>query len=181
LFDYSHQKLITEQKNSELMNTRFYLIIAIMSLLLIIVIVVYLVQRRAKQYSIAETNYQATIKELSLEERLVNSPISVHLQRLSYANPPRIAGAEDIKSLKALINSNIPSFFDIVNPRQQPLNEQELVVCLLTRLAFPSVNIDRLTGVSEGYTSRLKSRIYKKLTGTDGNAKEFEHWIKAIK
>ena len=181
LFDYSYQKLITEQKNSELKNTRFYLIIAIMSLLLIIVIVVYLVQRRAKQYSIAETNYQATIKELSLEERLVNSPISVHLQRLSYANPPRIAGAEDIKALKALINSNIPSFFDTANPRQLPLNEQELVVCILTRLAFPSVNIDRLTGVSEGYTSRLKSRIYKKLTGIDGNAKEFEHWIKAIK
>jgi hypothetical protein len=55
------------------------------------------------------------------------------------------------------------------------------VVCLLTRLAFPSVSIDRLTAVSEGYTSRLKGRIYKKLTGKDGTPKEFEHWILAIK
>jgi hypothetical protein len=55
------------------------------------------------------------------------------------------------------------------------------VTCLLTRLAFPSVSIDRLTGVSEGYTSRLKSRLFKKLAGKEGNAKDFEHWIMAIK
>ena len=43
------------------------------------------------------------------------------------------------------------------------------------------VSIDRLTGVSEGYTSRLKSRLFKKLAGKEGNAKDFEHWIMAIK
>jgi DNA-binding CsgD family transcriptional regulator len=83
--------------------------------------------------------------------------------------------------LRTLVSDHIPSFFNTVSSPQQPLSEQEYVVCLLTRLEFPSVSIDRLTGVSEGYTSRLKSRIYKKLTGKEGNAKDFEHWIMAIK
>jgi hypothetical protein len=103
------------------------------------------------------------------------------LQELANSNPPEVADAADIKSLKTLISDNIPTFFDTVNPPQQMLSEQEYVVCLLTRLAFPSVSIDRLTGVSEGYTSKLKSRLYKKLTGKDGSAKDFEHWIMAVK
>ncbi len=92
-----------------------------------------------------------------------------------------MADSNAINSLKALIRDNIPSFYDRINQSQQPLSEQEYVVCLLTRLEFSSVCIDRLTGVSEGYTSRLKSRLYKKLTGDEGNAKDFEHWIVTIK
>ena len=103
------------------------------------------------------------------------------MHRLARCNPPELAEAADISSLKSLINENIPSFLETVNSSQQTLNEQEYVVCMLTRLAFSSVSIDRLTGVSEGYTSRLKSRLYKKLTGEEGNAKEFERWIMAIR
>ena len=181
MFDYTHKQLLVEQKTSELKKTRFYMAFAILSLLLIIFIVVYLAQRRTKQYAIAAANYQTTIRELSLEDRLSASPITTRLQKLANSNPPQIAGSDDIKSLKELVSNNIPSFSDTVNPLQLSLSEQEYEVCLLTRLAFPSVCIDRLTGVSEGYTSRLKSRLYKKLTGQDGNAKDFEHWIMNIK
>jgi hypothetical protein len=181
MFDYTHKQLLVEQKTSELRKTRLYMAIAVLSLLLVIFFVVYLAQRRNKQHAVAAANYQSTIRELSLEDRLTSSPITARLQKLANANPPQIAGSADIKSLKMLVSDNIPSFFDTVNTPQQPLSEQEYVVCLLTRLAFPSVSIDRLTGVSEGYTSRLKSRIYKKLTGEEGNAKDFEHWIMTIK
>ena len=104
----------------------------------------------------------------------------MHLKKLANANPPKMAGSADIKALKTLFSDNIPALFDILNSQQQ-LSEHEYMVCLLTRLAFPSVSIDRLTGVSEGYTSRLKSRLFKKLAGKEGNAKDFEHWIMAIK
>jgi len=181
MFDYTHQQLLLEQKTSELRKTRYYMAIAVLSLLLVICVVVYIAQRRNRQHAIAAANYQSTIRELSLEDRLGSSPVATHLQALANSNPPKIADAADIRSLKALIAENIPSFFNAVNPSQLPLSEQEYVVCLLTRLAFPSVSIDRLTGVSEGYTSRLKGRIYKKLTGKDGTPKEFEHWILAIK
>ena len=181
MFDYTHHQLMIEQKTSELRMTRFYMIIAVLSLLLVVFIVVYFAQRRDKQHAIAAANYQSTIKELSLEDRLSSSSITKHLQDLANANPPHIADTTDIHSLKTFVSDNIPSFFDTVNPHQQPLSEQEYMVCLLTRLSFPSVSIDRLTGVSEGYTSRLKSRIFKKLTGKNGNAKDFEHWIMAIK
>lgn len=181
MFDYAHKQLLVEQKTSELRKTRLYMAIAVLSLLLVIFFVVYLAQRRNKQHAIATANYQSTIRKLSLEDRLGSSPITARLQKLANANPPQIADPADIKSLKMLVSDNIPSFYDTVNTLQQPLSEQEYVVCLLTRLAFPSVSIDRLTGVSEGYTSRLKSRVYKKLTGEEGNAKDFEHWIMTIK
>ena len=181
MFDYTHKQLMLEQKTSELRKTKFYMAIVVISLLLIIFIVVYITQRRNRQHAVATANYQSIIRELSIEDRLSCSPITTHLQELANGNPPKIADFADIKSLKTLISDNIPSFFETVNPPQQPLTEQEYVVCLLTRLAFPSVNIDRLTGVSEGYTSKLKSRLYKKLTGKDGNAKDFEHWIMAVK
>ena len=181
MFDYTHKQLMVEQKANELRNTRFYMAIAILSLLLVIFIVVYLAQRRDKQRAIAAANYQTTIRELSLEDRLSTSPITTHLQELANSNPPKTADSIDVKALKTLVRDNIPSFYDTVNPPQQPLNEQEYVVCLLTRLSFPSVSIDRLTGVSEGYTSKLKNRLYKKLTGEDGTAKDFEHWIMTIR
>ena len=181
MFDYTHNQLMLEQKTSELRMTRLYMVIAVISLLLVILIVVYIAQRRDRQHAVAAANYQSTIRELSLEERLANSPISTRLQDLANGNPPKVADADDLNSLRVLVSDNIPSFFDRVNPPQQPLGEQEYMVCLLTRLSFPSASIDRLTGVSDGYTSRLKSRLYKKLTGENGNAKDFEHWIMAIK
>ena len=181
MFDYTHNQLLVEQRTNELRNTRLYMIIAVISLLLVIFIVVYIAQRRDRQRAIEVANYQSTIRELSLEDRLGSSPIATRLQELANSNPPKVAVPSEIDSLKALVSDNIPSFFDAVNPPQQPLSEQEYVVCLLTRLAFPSVSIDRLTGFSEGYTSKLKGRLYKKLTGDDGTAKEFENWIMAIK
>ncbi len=181
MFDYTQNQLMVEQKANELRDTRFCMIIAILSLLLVIFIVVYLAQRRDKQRAIAAANYQTTIRELSLEDRLGTSPITTRLQKLANGNPPKMADSIDVKELKTLVSDNIPSFYETVSPPQQPLNEQEYVVCLLTRLSFPSVSIDRLTGVSEGYTSKLKSRLYKKLTGEDGNAKDFEHRIMAIR
>ena len=181
MFDYTHKQLMVEQKTSELRNTRLYLAIAVISLLLVIFMVLYIIQRRNKIHAAATANYQSIIKELSIEDRLGCSPVTTHLQELANSNPPEVADPDVIKLLKTLISDNIPTFYDTVNPPQQMLSEQEYVVCLLTRLEFPSVNIDRLTGVSEGYTSKMKSRLYKKLTGKDGSAKDFEHWIMAIK
>ena len=181
MFDYTHNQLLLEQKTNELRNTRLYMVIAVISLLLVIFVVVYLAQRRERYNAAVAANYQTTIRELSLEERLSCSLIASRLQDKANENPPRMANTDDIKLLKTLVSENIPSFYDVVNPPQQPLTEQEYVVCLLTRVSFPSVSIDRLTGVSEGYTSKLKSRLYKKLTGNDGYAKDFEHWIMDIK
>ena len=149
--------------------------------MIVLYIVVYIAKRRSLLYAVATANYESKIKELSLEDRLSRSPIAKRMHRLARCNPPELAEAADISSLKSLIDENIPSFLETVNSSQQTLNEQEYVVCMLTRLAFSSVSIDRLTGVSEGYTSRLKSRLYKKLTGEEGNAKEFERWIMAIR
>ena len=100
---------------------------------------------------------------------------------MSNSNPPQIADSNDIKALKTLVSDNIPSFADMVNMPQQPLSEHEYTVCLLTRLSFSSASIDRLTVLSEGYSSKLKSRLYKKLTGHEGTAKDFERWIMSIK
>jgi tetratricopeptide (TPR) repeat protein len=179
--DYTHKQLMIEQETRELKETRLYMVIAIASLLLIIFAIVFIAQKRDKRHAITAAGYQSTIRELSLEDRLSRSPIVTQLQDMANGNPPLIASPTDIKALKALICDNIPSFFDTVSPSPSPLSHQEYLVCLLTRLAFPSVSIDRLTGVSEGYTSRLKSRIFKKVTGKDGSAKDFEHWIMSIK
>ena len=181
MFDYTQKQLMVEQKTSELRKTRLYMAIAVISLLLVIFIVMYIMRKRDKLHNVATANYQSIINDLSIEDRLGCSPVTTRLQELANSNPPKVADSADIKLLKTLVSDNIPSFFDTVNPPQQSLGEQEYVVCLLTRLAFPSVSIDRLTGVSEGYTSKLKSRLYKKLTGKDGNAKDFEQWIMAIK
>ena len=181
MFDYTHKQLQLEQKTSELRKTKLSMAIAVISLLLVIFAVVYIAQRRNKQHAAAAEKYQSVIRNLSIEDRLSSSPVTSRLQELANSNPPKAAELDDIKSLKALINDYIPSFSETISPLQQPLGQQEYVVCLLTRLSFPSVSIDRLTGVSEGYTSRLKSRLYKKLTGNNGSAKDFEHWIMSIK
>jgi tetratricopeptide (TPR) repeat protein len=134
-------------------------------------------QEQVNQFQQLKKDYH----RLSLEDRLANADVSVRLRALANDNPPRQAAVSDIKELKMLINDNIPAFFDTVSPDHKPLSELEYTVCLLTRLAFPSSQVDRLNGVSEGYTSTLKSRIFKKVTGQSGTAKDFERWIAAIK
>ena len=181
MFDYTHQQLLLEQKTNELRKTRLYMVIAVLSLLLVIIIVVYLAKRAGRRHAIAAANYQSTIQELSLDDRLSSSPIVRRLHALANGNPAKMADSTDILSLKTLVKENIPSFSETVNTPEQPLTELEYNVCLLTRLAFPSVSIDRLTGVSEGYTSKLKTRLYKKLTGEEGSAKDFERWMMAVR
>jgi cbb3-type cytochrome oxidase subunit 3 len=67
---------MVEQKTNELRKTRLYMVISIISMLLVIIIVVYIAQRREKQHAIAAANYQATIKELSLDDILISSPLA---------------------------------------------------------------------------------------------------------
>lgn len=79
----------------------------------------------------------------------------------------------DWESLNNLINTEIPSFYSVVNHRQT-LKEQEYQVCMLIRTHFQMSEICNLMNISSANLSMLRKRLLLKIFGIEGTSKEFD-------
>lgn len=79
----------------------------------------------------------------------------------------------DWESLNNLINTEIPSFYSMVNHRQT-LKEQEYQVCMLIRTHFQMSEICNLMNISSANLSMLRKRLLLKIFGIEGTSKEFD-------
>ena len=134
-------------------------------------------RNQMRDYQVISKEY----KRLSLDERLQQSQLNIKLCEKADHNPPVQASSDDFQALRILINNEIPQFFETLNHQNKPLNFLEYNICMLTRLHLPSVRIAKLLGITEGYTSTLKSRIANKITGEKSTAKDFEDYIMGIR
>ena len=79
----------------------------------------------------------------------------------------------DWESLNNLINTEIPSFYSVVNHHQN-LKEQEYQICMLIRTNFQKSEICNLMNMSSANLSMLRKRLLVKIFATEGSAKEFD-------
>lgn len=79
----------------------------------------------------------------------------------------------DWENLNNLINTEIPSFYSMVNHRQT-LKEQEYQVCMLIRTHFQMSEICNLMNISSANLSMLRKRLLLKIFGIEGTSKEFD-------
>ena len=121
-------------------------------------------------------NRIANSAELEAEQHPDSSGIVSKLRQQLAENPPREATAEDFRQLKALVNEHIPSFSE----RLQSLRPVEYEICLLVRAHFSPSEISKLTGRTRDYITITRKRILKKLTGSEGLAKELDARIMSI-
>ena len=119
-------------------------------------------------------------KLIAIENSIRESAIVLHLNELASSNPSQLASKEDMKELRELMNEVIPHFYLTINKPDNMIRMQEYDVCLLTRAHFTPVIICKLLGISLGYISNLRKRIYCKISKKQGGAKDFDAFILSI-
>ena len=80
---------------------------------------------------------------------------------------------EDWIQLSHTVEEIYPTFYDVMNGRQQ-LSEKEYRVCLLVKINFGSSDIDVVMNQKPSFASTTKKRLHKKVFGYEGTAADFE-------
>ncbi len=83
------------------------------------------------------------------------------------------------QELKEAVESLYPSFYQVLNERQE-LQENEYRVCLLVKAGFEPFDIDILMDKKHTYASNTRKRLHKKVFGIEGSGAEFDQKIRNI-
>ena len=116
----------------------------------------------------------------SLEDRLANAPIVNRLKSYTNSNPYQKASQADFAELRGLINVEIPQFYTTLNTPHYTLSEIEYDVSMLLRAHFSPTDIHKLTGMSPGYVSNMRSRLLLRVFGIDGSPADYDKRVLAI-
>lgn len=116
----------------------------------------------------------------NLEERLSKSPIVKRLKEYVNINPYQKASQSDFAELRSLLNEEVPHFYTTLNTPHYTLSEIEYDVSMLLRVRFSPMDIHKLTGMSPGYVSNMRSRLLLRVYGIDGSPADYDKRILAI-
>ena len=128
------------------------------------------------------TEYKRKTKQpfANLEERLSKAPIVKRLKEYVNANPYQKASQADFAELRNLLNEELPHFYTTLNTPHYTLSEIEYDVSMLLRVRFSPMDIHKLTGMSPGYVSNMRSRLLLRVYGVDGSPADYDKRILAI-
>ena len=116
-------------------------------------------------------------KNAALDYRLRNAEITRRLRGMAKSNPPQHPTLDDWKQLRSLVEHEIPSFYDMMNPEATSLTEMEYDICLLSRVHILPNEIAKLKQCVPSYVSNIRKSLLKKVFGREGNADEFDDEI----
>lgn len=128
------------------------------------------------------TEYKRKTKQplATLEERLSKAPVVKRLKEYVNANPYQKASQTDFAELRSLLNEELPHFYTTLNTPHYTLSEIEYDVSMLLRVRFSPMDIHKLTGMSPGYVSNMRSRLLLRVYGADGSPADYDKRILAI-
>lgn len=129
---------------------------------------------------VSEYKRKAKLPLGTLEDRLGNAPVVKRLRDYADSNPYQKASLADFTELKNLINEEIPHFYTTLNTELYTLSSIEYDVSLLLRTHFSPTDIHKLTGMSPGYVSNMRSRLLLRVYGIDGSPSEYDKRVLAI-
>ena len=165
-YNYNHQRFLTEQKASEAK-------IAWLTAIIVALVSGILLWRFFSRYRL--------FKNAALDYRLKNAKITRKLRTMAKSNPPQYPTLDDWKQLRSLVEHEIPSFHDIMNPADSPLSEMEYDICLLSRVHILPNEMAKLKKCVPSYVSNIRKSLLKKVFGKEGNADEFDDEIGRIR
>ena len=114
----------------------------------------------------------------SLDSRLENSSVYETFRRIA-DKPLSVPTREEWKNLRILFNNEYPAFYSrLVSDAR--LGQRDYRICMLIRLGFKPTEISNLIGSDLSTVSHVRLRLYKKLIGNDGSAKDFDQYLHEI-
>lgn len=85
---------------------------------------------------------------------------------------------DDWLALGSAVEHTWPGFHDEIM-QGQPLRQVEYRMCLLMKVGFLDKEIEFLLGYGQKSLSMVKRRVFRKIYGTGGSARELKQRIKA--
>lgn len=164
-YNYNYHRFHAKQKESEAK-------IAWLTVVIVILISGILFWYFFRRYRI--------FKGAALDYRLKNATITRRLRSMAKSNPPQYPTINDWKRLRSLVEYEIPSFRDIMNPDAAPLTEMEYDICLLSRVHILPSEMAKLKQCVPSYISNIRKNLLKKVFGIEGNADQFDDEIDKI-
>lgn len=133
------------------------------------------------QQQVDENSHLFEKRLAKLENDIDNHRLIRELHLKAESNPYQTATAEDFQKLVKLMDELISTFYAALHKPTDSLRVVEYRVCMLIRFHFKSKEIWKLTETTDGYIANLKKRIYHKIFGVPGTAKDLESWIMNIR
>ncbi len=104
--------------------------------------------------------------------------LSAHYKYLeSLSNRGAFMSTDDWQKTEELINLLLPDFCEFLSANRERLTENELKVCLLTRLHFKPQSIGFMIDLSAASISKIRINLLNKLYGVEGKPSDFDKRI----
>lgn len=134
-------------------------------------------QKEIEQYVDLQSHYNPS----TLEERLHGANVYRRFkEKVKKPNSIELTG-DDWDELRDLINSELPRFFGLMN-QGKPLIQKEYDLCVLIRLGFLPKEQQVLLELPPTYNITVfRRRLYEKIFGTSGSARDLDKRIKDVK
>ena len=129
------------------------------------------------------TNQQIRLEEdsqASAECLLFHSDIYKHFKQYSNANDSKShLTQQDWEALQAQVDQCYNGFTSKLNALHS-LDNRELHICLLIKLRFSYTDIGKLVNLSLSGVNSVRSRLYTKVFGIKGSAKDWDAFILSL-
>lgn len=156
-------------------NSHIWIWVAVPIVLLIISLYIrYKVRGKRNQPSSMDGNTGTIMEDRHSEQAFIHSDYYLTLRRRLYEEPP--LKPDEWKELETQMKSAYPQFFRNLTEKCQ-LSEVELRVCILTKLGIPPSAIAIHTCREYSSISSIRSRLYYKMFGKKGGAKDLDEYI----
>lgn len=130
-------------------------------------------QKIEQQNKLAEIE----IKERSdAGEKVLDSDIYKELR--TAIDSKKLMTERMLEQVVNLLNKLYPDFLTTIQPCN--LSKTNYVICLLTKIGIQSIDIATLVGRERSTITKAKLKIYKKITGLDGKAIDFDNYIQML-
>ena len=162
-YNYNHQKLLAQQKASEAKIAW----LTTMLVALVAAILLWFLYQRYRHY-----------KRASLDSRLSNAAITRRFHQMANSQPVEYPTIQDWAELRALVEQEIPSFKDVINPdNEQPIADFDYDVCIAIRVFLTPIEISKLKQCSPSTVTKTRKRLLSSIFGKEGTADDFDKEI----
>ena len=191
-YDFTYHKHLAEQKENDAYRNRNAAIIFGM-LLLLCLLAVYIIVLHIKRYKREaderEKQLQSRLAELEettvmesiahREALLMESEIRMRFKRMLEDKSHPMPSYQDMKELRLYIAEVVPNFYVFLNTCN--LTQEEMDICILTRLHFQPAQIHQFTGLTVAYISVIRKRLHQKIFhSAEGGARDFDEKIRNL-
>ena len=166
-YNYNHHKYLAKQKEAEAKIAWLTSTLVIVTAIFVAAIFLWIYFRRYRIY-----------KNAALDYRLRNADITRRFHKMAKSQPIQYPSIQDWRNLCSLVEHEIPSFKNTVNPHEEePFSDMDYDICVAIRVQLSPIEISKLTQYSPSSITKIRKRLLLSIFGIDGNAEDFDEEI----